>query len=93
MFGVNFSRQQWLVTFTFVVVNFCNAMTVSMQGNNSTNIFWLELRLENGMMSLFDSISFVSYLFSNKFLLKGLSSYYYANVFQAKTDIKPNIFN
>ena len=31
MFGVNFNRQQWLVTITFVVVNFCNAMTVSMQ--------------------------------------------------------------
>ena len=31
MFGVNFSRQQWLGTITFVVVNFCNAMTVSMQ--------------------------------------------------------------
>ena len=31
MFGVNFSRHQWLVTITFVVVNFCNAMTVSMQ--------------------------------------------------------------
>jgi hypothetical protein len=35
MFGccsnINFTRQQWLVTFTFIVVNFCNAMCVSMQ--------------------------------------------------------------
>ena len=28
---LNFTRQQWLVTFTFLVVNFCNAMCVSMQ--------------------------------------------------------------
>lgn len=27
----NFTRQQWLVTITFVIVNFCNAMCVSMQ--------------------------------------------------------------
>merc|ERR1712018_174035 len=27
----NFSRQQWLTAITFVVVNFCNAMCVSMQ--------------------------------------------------------------
>ena len=31
MWRVNFTRQQWLVTFTFVIVNFCNAMCVSMQ--------------------------------------------------------------
>ena len=28
---VNFNRQQWLTAITFVVVNFCNAMCVSMQ--------------------------------------------------------------
>jgi hypothetical protein len=28
---VNFTKQQWMVTATFVVVNFCNAMCVSMQ--------------------------------------------------------------
>ncbi len=28
---VNFTRQQWMVTATFIVVNFCNAMCVSMQ--------------------------------------------------------------
>ena len=27
----NFTRQQWLTAITFVVVNFCNAMCVSMQ--------------------------------------------------------------
>lgn len=31
MIRVNFTRQQWLVALTFVVVNFCNAMCVSMQ--------------------------------------------------------------
>ena len=31
MLRPNFSRQQWLTAITFVVVNFCNAMCVSMQ--------------------------------------------------------------
>ena len=30
----NFTRQQWLTAITFVVVNFCNAMCVSMQVRN-----------------------------------------------------------
>jgi len=30
-FQVNFNRQQWLTCITFIVVNFCNAMCVSMQ--------------------------------------------------------------
>ena len=36
MWRVNFTRQQWLVTFTFVIVNFCNAMCVSMQVSQAT---------------------------------------------------------
>ena len=35
---LNFTRQQWLVTATFVVVNFCNAMVVSMQVRLSIKI-------------------------------------------------------
>ena len=33
MAWANFNRQQWLTAITFVVVNFCNAMCVSMQVN------------------------------------------------------------
>jgi hypothetical protein len=35
---VNFTRQQWLVTFTFIIVNFCNAMCVSMQASCITHM-------------------------------------------------------
>ena len=36
--SINFTRKQWLITITFIVVNFCNAMCVSMQVRRTVQI-------------------------------------------------------
>ena len=57
MLRVNFTRQQWLTCLTFVVVNFCNAMCVSMQvkspaeGPISRQFFTKKLHISGTILS------------------------------------------